>query len=77
MNIHRELLDILIREEIEHVVDNAARGIGFLRAGEHAYRIAKAYPNCGLTGRELVDRIATAASKAGVAVELRQPSLAA
>ena len=77
MNIHRELLDILIREEIQHLVNTAARGTGFLRAGEHAYRIAKAYPNCGLTGRELVDRIAMAATKAGVAVELRQPSLAA
>ncbi len=59
------------------IVGNAARGRGFLRAGEHAYRIAKAYPNCGLTGRELVDWIADAASKAGVAVELSQPSLAA
>jgi hypothetical protein len=77
MNIHRELLDILIREEIQRIVSDAARGTGFLRAGEHAYRIAKAYPNCGLTGRDLVNRIAMTAAKSGVAVELRQPSLAA
>jgi hypothetical protein len=77
MTIHHELLHILIGEEIDYIVGNAARGRGFLRAGEHAYRIAKAYPNCGLTGRELVDQIAAAAAKAGVAVELNRPSLAA
>ncbi|HWT32050.1 MAG TPA: hypothetical protein VN240_13630 [Propylenella sp.] len=66
---HR-LVRILVKEEIEHIVDRASRGRGFLRAGEHAYRIIKAYPNCGMTGTEVVNEIIATAAAAGVAVEM-------
>ncbi len=65
MPIHQQLLSILVAEEIEHIVAQATRGSGFLRAGEHAYRISKAYPDCGMTGGELVN---------SVAVEIFQPA---
>ena len=67
----------LVREEIEHIVSRAARGRGFLRAGEHAYRIAKAYPNCGMTGAEVVNEIIATAASAGVAVEMTRNPIAA
>ena len=73
MKIQHELLNILVSEEIEQIVSRAARGSGFIRAGEHAYRLSKAYPNCGMTGAELVNEITAAASRAGVAVEIHQP----
>jgi hypothetical protein len=69
---HR-LVQILVREEVEAIVLRAARGAGFLRAGEHAYRILKTYPNCGMTGSEVVNEIVAAAATAGVAVEISQP----
>ena len=68
---HR-LVKILVKEEIEHIVDRASRGRGFLRAGEQAYRIMKAYPNCGMTGTEVVNAIIASAAAAGVAVEMNR-----
>ena len=68
---HR-LVKILVKEEIEHIVHRASRGRGFLRAGEHAYRIMKAYPNSGMTGTEVVNEIITTAATAGVAVEMNR-----
>ncbi len=73
MKMQHELLSILVAEEIEEIVSRAARGSGFIRAGEQAYRLAKAYPNSGLTGAELVNEISAAAARAGVAVEIHQP----
>ena len=72
---HR-IVQSLVREEIEHIVSRAARGRGFLRAGEHAYRIAKAYPNCGLTGEQVVNEIIATAATAGVAVEMSRAPVA-
>jgi hypothetical protein len=69
---HR-LVQILVREEIEHIVSRASQGAGFLRAGEHAYRIMKQYPNCGMTGAEVVNEIIAAAATSGVAVEMSRP----
>ncbi len=69
---HR-LVQILVREEIEHIVSRASLGTGFLRAGEHAYRILKQYPNCGMSGKQVVDEIITAAAASGVAVEMSAP----
>ncbi len=62
-----------VEREIERIVTRAARGMGFLRAGEQAYLLSKAYPNCGLTGTELVIEISSAAARAGVAVEIHHP----
>ena len=73
MQIRTELLNILVAEEIERTVAQAAQGSGFLRAGEHAYRLSRHYPNSGMSSAELVNRIVAVASKAGVAVEIYQP----
>jgi hypothetical protein len=69
----RRLVQILIREEIEHIVSRASRGTGFLRAGEHAYQLLKAYPNCGMTGEEMVNEIVAAAATSGIAIEISRP----
>jgi hypothetical protein len=71
--LNHQLIGILIQEEIEHIVSHAARGAAFIRAGEHAYRIMKQFPNSGMTGEEVVNAIIAAAAKAGVAVEMSQP----
>jgi hypothetical protein len=73
MQHNQPLVDNLVREEISRIISLASRGRGFLRAGEHAYNLAKAYPNSGLTGEELVDAIIAAAASAGVAVEMNRP----
>lgn len=73
MGIQRDFLNILVADEIQQIVGRAARGSGFIRAGEQAYRLSKAFPNCGMTGSELVNEIVVAASRAGVAVEIHQP----
>ena len=77
MRIHQDLLNILIEEEIARIVAEAAMGRGFLRAGEHAYRLSRQYPNCGMSGGELFTKIIAAATKAGVMVETNQPTSAA
>ena len=66
----------LVTEEIARIVSHASRGPGFLRAGQHAYNLARAYPDCGMTGDELVNAIIGAAAKAGVAVEMNRPASA-
>jgi hypothetical protein len=69
-DLDRDLTKLVVLEHIAHVVATAARGSGFLRVAEHAHRLAKAYPDCGMTGFQLVNEIIEAASAAGVAVEI-------
>jgi hypothetical protein len=71
--LNHQLITILVREEIERIVSQAARGSGFIRAGEHAYRLLKQFPNPGMTGDEVVNEIVAAAANAGIAVEISQP----
>jgi hypothetical protein len=66
----RRLVRGMVREDIGKAVARAAQGSGFLRAGEQAYRIAKAYPNCGMANTEIVNEIIAACAAAGVAVEI-------
>ncbi len=73
MTIQHQILQILVSEEIKRIVADAARKQGFLRAGEHAYRLAKQFPNSGIPGTQLVNTIAAEAARAGVAVEIYQP----
>jgi hypothetical protein len=63
----------LVIEAIARSVNDAARGSGFLRAGELAYAISKAHPDCSMSGTELVNEVIHAAASAGVAVEMSQP----
>jgi hypothetical protein len=71
--LNHQLIKILMTEEIERIVSQAARGSGFIRAGELAYRLLKQFPNAGMTGEEVVNEIVAAAANAGVAVEISQP----
>ncbi len=73
----RRLVRGMVREDIGQAVARAAKGSGFLRAGEHAYRIAKTYPNSGMTNAEIVNEIIAACAAAGVAVEIYEPKPAA
>jgi hypothetical protein len=63
----------LIVEEIEQLVAKAREGPGFIRAGEHAYRIMQAHPDSGLSGEQVVNQIVMEATAAGVAVEIGAP----
>ncbi len=76
-NPDHRLVRILVSEEIERIVAEASheRRV-LLRAGEHAFRLSKAYPNSGLTGRQLVDGIVKVAAAAGVPVEITRPASA-
>ena len=71
--LNQQLIEILITEEIEHLVSEASRGRGFIRAGEEAYRILRQFPRGGMGSEEVVNRIVIAAAKAAVAVEPGQP----
>ena len=76
-NAQHRIVNTAVEQDIQRIVSRAARGMGFLRAGEQAYLLSKAYPDCGLTGGELALAIASAAAKAGVAVESHQPMVRA
>ncbi len=76
-NLANRIVNTLVEQEIDRIVTRAAKGVGFLRAGEQAYLLSKAYPNCGLTGAELVNEISLAAARAGVAVEVHRPTAVA
>ena len=78
MHTDPRIFDMPIESEIAEIVARASRGAGFMRAGEHAYRLWKTHPGCGLTAEELVDALVLAATRAGVAIEINRPqSLAA
>ena len=68
-----KIVNTTLEAEIEALVARAVRGSGFLHAGEHAFRLARAHPSCGLTGEEIVEEIILAAAKAGVPVEMNRP----
>ena len=76
-NPDHRLVQILVSEEIERIVAEASHEKRrLLRAGEHAFRLAKAYPNSGMNGRQLVDRIVAVAAAAGIPVEISAPKSA-
>jgi len=63
------LIEALVDEEIRRLVADAIRDGECLSTAIAAAQIMQVYPRCGLTERKLVDEIARAAAKAGVAVE--------
>jgi hypothetical protein len=63
------VIETLVDEEIRRLVADAIRDGECLSVSEAATQILKTYPGCGLEERRLVDGIAIAAAKAGVAVE--------
>lgn len=76
-NPDHRLVQILVSEEIERIVAEASHERRLLlRAGEHAFRLSQAYPNSGLSGRQLVDGIIAVAAAAGVPVEISGPAAA-
>jgi hypothetical protein len=65
-----DLVKILIAEEIRRIVAEAIRDGGCLSITPHAAQVLRAYPDSGLTEREVGDEILIAAARAGVAVEI-------
>ena len=73
-NPDHRFVQTLVSEEIERIVAEASvEGRLLLRAGDHAARLANAYPNSGMTTRELINGIIAVASKAGLAVDMGPP----
>jgi hypothetical protein len=68
-----ELVQNLVREEMERVVTDAFVEGRILHAGRSAWRLLQAYPNCGLSPETLVNEIGARAARSGVAVELARP----
>jgi hypothetical protein len=63
------LIETLVDEEIRRLVADAIRDGECLSVSDAARQILKTYSGCGIDERRLVDGIAIAAAKAGVAVE--------
>jgi hypothetical protein len=70
--IMTELIRILLIEEIRRVVADAVEDRAVLSVPDAAAQIERAYPNSGLTDREIAGQIMAAATDAGVAVESGQ-----
>lgn len=68
------LVQGLVIEEIRRLVADSIEERSCLDTGRSAVRIAKAYPNCGMTAAEIAEEIVRAAIPAGIAVELGHPS---
>ena len=67
-----DLVRILLIEEVRRVVADAVEHRAILSVPEAAAQIELAYPNSGLTEREIAREIVAAATDAGVAVESGQ-----
>jgi len=65
-----QFLDILISEEMERIVADAARERTMVSPTAAAEQIMRAYPASGMSKREIADQVMRAAIKAGVAVEI-------
>ena len=65
-----KLVQGLVLEEIRRLVAESIEERSCLSSGRSALRIARAYPNCGMTPAEIAEEILRAAIPAGVAVEL-------
>ena len=64
-----DLIRTLIDEEIRRIVADAIRDGGCLNVSAAAAQIRKTYPKCGLKELELINNLALAAARSGVAVE--------
>ena len=71
MGVERpDLIETLITEEIRRIVADAIGTGSCLSASPVASEVLRIYPTCGLTERQLIDRIIMAAGSAGIAVEI-------
>jgi hypothetical protein len=64
-----KLVQGLVLEEIRRLVAETIEDSGCLDSGRSALRIARAYPNCGMTPAQIAEEILRAAIPAGIAVE--------
>jgi hypothetical protein len=70
-SFHRpDLIETLVAEEIRRIVADEITGGSFVSTSVAASQILRVYPTCGLTKKQIVDRIIMAASAAGVPVEI-------
>lgn len=67
---NQSLLRVLVDEEIERVVAEASRNGFIVRSGTQAELLLRAFPQCGLDPRQLVDAIVAAAAAGKVPVEI-------
>ncbi|HEX2146409.1 MAG TPA: hypothetical protein VHG11_02000 [Pseudorhizobium sp.] len=69
------LVHTLISEEVRRLVAESIEDGGCLPTARCAARIARAYPNAGLSPAEIADRIIEAAVHARISVEICRPAL--
>lgn len=70
-------IQALILKAVRQHVAAAIQSRSIISAADCAAEIARTYPACDLDQAELIDEIAYAAAKAGVAVEVGPPKQAA
>ena len=64
-----DLIQTLVSEEIRRIVADGIAYGSLVSTSAATSQILRVYPTCGLTKRQIADRIIMAASAAGVAVE--------
>ena len=64
-----DLIQTLVSEEIRRIVADGIADGSLVSTSAATSQILRVYPTCGLTKRQITDRIIMAASAAGVAVE--------
>ena len=69
-----ELVRILLAEEIDRIVADAASSAEMVDVGRCVERLGNAFPNSGMSEDEITNRLAMAAVSAGLAVELNRRS---
>ena len=69
MNQTASPFDGLVDEEIRRLVAEAVANGSTISTSDCVARIKHVYPTCGLSDREISDRVITAASAAAIAVE--------
>ena len=65
-------MERLVGEEIRRLIADAIKDGGVISTSKCATQISRAYGRCGLSEREIADKVMMAAASAGVAVEIGQ-----
>ena len=66
----KNLAEILLLEELDRIIEEAARANEIVQAEYHAGQLMRAYPAAGYTVHRIVEQIAASASAVNVPVEI-------
>jgi hypothetical protein len=61
---------LLLIEEVERIISQAAAGGGILHIGRHAKQLGDAHKATGLSHKGIADELIGAAARAGIPIEI-------